>query len=272
MGGLIDLDTRFKFGENWSQFEQHINCKAIENARKGLEKLISPQEIKDKKILDIGSGSGLHSLVALIQGAKEVYAIDIDPISVRTTRKVLSKYYEGNNWKCEEMSVFDLSPGIHGNYDIVYAWGVLHHTGDMYRALLKAMAMVAPERLFLVALYRKTKMCNFWKIEKKFYSKSSSQVQRLIRKIYMALFFLDYRLRTGKKSAEYIRDYSESRGMNYYNDVHDWLGGYPYESVNPNKLKLFMKNNGFDCRREFLMPSSLGFFGSGNDEFAFQRR
>ena len=266
-----DVDNHFSFGENWLDYSRHLSDEVIKNDENSFNKLIKPEEIRNKTFLDIGSGSGLHSLVALRQGAKDVLSIDIDPVSVHTTRQVLSRYCSDKNWKCEAVSVFDLSTDKYGYYDIVYSWGVLHHTGNLYRAIDAALNMVSPKGMCALALYRKTRMCRLWKVEKKFYSRSSKLVQGIIRELYIGLFRVGYTIIKRKSYKEFIRQYSRNRGMNYYNDVHDWLGGYPYESISPDDLRNFVENRGFKSMREFLVPASIGLLGSGNDEFVFKR-
>ncbi|MCA3275110.1 MAG: class I SAM-dependent methyltransferase [Methylobacterium sp.] len=130
-------------------------------------------------MLDIGCGSGLHSLAALRLGAARVHAIDLDRLSVETTRDLLGRYAAGEAWTVEELSVFDMA-GL-PQYDIVYSWGVLHHTGAMRRAIGEAAARVAPGGLLCLALYRRTPFCGLWRIEKRLYCASPAPVQRLLR-------------------------------------------------------------------------------------------
>jgi hypothetical protein len=65
--------------------------------------------------------------------------------------------------------------------------------------------------------------------------------------------------------------YSANRGINYYNDVHDWLGGYPYESTSPDSCMQLFPELGFSFVSAKIQPISPGrvLFGSGCDEFIF---
>ncbi|MHC4116283.1 MAG: class I SAM-dependent methyltransferase [Planctomycetota bacterium] len=198
--------------------------------------------------------------------------MDIDPACLDATRKVLSRHYDGDNWQCKDVSVFDLTRAEYGTFDIVYSWGVLHHTGDMYNAISKALDMVSPGGLCVLALYRRTRLCGFWRLEKKFYSRSSESGQYLVRRLYVAL----YRLRCLARGASMerdIRDYYEKRGMSFYHDIHDWLGGYPYESTTPQELQRHVDAfGGFRLLQCFECKSSrMGIFGTGCDQFVFQR-
>ena len=46
-----------------------------------------PQYIKDKVVLDLGCGSGILGLAALLLGAKYCYSLDIDPEAIAHTKK-----------------------------------------------------------------------------------------------------------------------------------------------------------------------------------------
>jgi SAM-dependent methyltransferase len=136
-------ETHFAFGRNWAAYAEKVTEAEVEEAVKGLSRLLGGERLDGKRFLDIGSGSGLHSLAALRLGAAEVLAVDLDADSVATTKAVLSRFAPRGNWRAEQRSVFDLDPQRKGTFDIVYSWGVLHHTGDMMRAIRQAAAMTA---------------------------------------------------------------------------------------------------------------------------------
>jgi SAM-dependent methyltransferase len=267
---LHRLETHFSFGENWQNYSQSINENRIQSAVKDMSRLLPTEEIDGKKVLDIGCGSGLHSLAALLLGAREVMATDIDPKSVETAKNVLNRFGSGKKFSASIKSVFDLSPEELGRFDVVYSWGVLHHTGDMYEAIRRAAALVAPRGSLVLALYRKTKMCSFWTFEKKLYNKAPIFLRKIFSAIFSVFLLLD-QMRRGQNPLRFIREYSKKRGMSFTHDVNDWLGGYPYESISPDELHSFAKSLGFSLKREFVHPSGLGLFGSGCDEFVFVR-
>src|SRR5215213_1120252 len=131
-----DDDTRFSFGENWREFLEHIDDQRIEIAEKAILSLLGQQRLDGLTFLDIGSGSGLSSLAARRLGAR-VHSFDYDPQSVACTQELKRRYFpEDSDWTVEEGSVLDRDYlESLGKFDIVYSWGVLHHTGDMWRAL-----------------------------------------------------------------------------------------------------------------------------------------
>lgn len=174
-----------------------------------------------------------------------------------------------------QCSVFDAELQAFGEFDVVYSWGVLHHTGDMARALVLAAGRVKPEGLFIFALYRKTWMCPFWKIEKRWYARASKTGQALVRQIYVGLFRLGLLL-TGHNFSDYVHHYRSNRGMDFQHDVHDWLGGYPYESISVHEAESFMREEGFvsvliHAVRGRYFGRSTGILGSGCDEFVYRR-
>jgi 2-polyprenyl-6-hydroxyphenyl methylase/3-demethylubiquinone-9 3-methyltransferase len=267
-----DLASHFEFGRNWSEYAELIDAQRIDQAIRGLERLAGRTALEGRSFLDIGCGSGLHSLAALHLGAARVLAVDLDPHSVATARQVLSQNAPEREWEVREKSVFDLDPQQLGTFDVVYAWGSLHHTGAMYDAWTRAAGMVAPGGILIVAVYRKTRLCRLWKIEKWLYTKSPAWIQRCLRAAFVAAMRLAFFL-TRRDFRKYRESYGQAyRGMNYEHDVHDWLGGYPYESVSPTEADRFRQSLEFVRVRLFVEGRTrLGLFGSGNDEYVWQR-
>lgn len=271
-GDLRQLDSHFAFGENWKAFVETLSEESIAEAVRGLAKLFPADELRGRDFLDIGCGSGLSMLAALRLGARSVTGIDIDPNSVEAARAVLTRHAAGQTWRTQVASVFDFAPDDGRTFDVVHSWGVLHHTGDMWPAVRKAAALVAPKGYLALALYRKTPLCGFWCVEKKFYTRSGAAVQAAITTAYRGIYKVAL-LATGRNPAAYIRAYKSARGMNWSHDVHDWLGGYPYESVTPQEVSAVLTGLGFDAVRTFEKPAAAkGLFGSHCDEFVAVRR
>lgn len=267
MTDLLDVSTHFRFGENWADYSKLVDERRIADALKSLERLCG--DLTGKTFLDIGSGSGLFSVSALRLGASEVVATDLDEDSVATTRKLLSK--EGRrDWRAERISVFELPHKIREKFDIVYSWGVLHHTGDMWRAVENAAAMVKDDGLFAFSLYEKTPLCGFWTQEKRIYRRLPKLVQSIIRWGYHSAWAAAL-LATGHNPVRRWREGNE-RGMSIAHDAHDWLGGFPYESTSPPDVIAFMEKRGF--RHVETVPFRIrlgGLFGSGCTEYVFRK-
>jgi len=268
---LIELKSHFAFGKNWESYAKLVNDSQVEQAIAGLQRLLGG-DLRGKRFVDVGCGSGVHSLAALRLGATEVVALDIDPASVATTRHLLEKHAAGEHWSTHEMSVFDLEPDGLGPYDVVYSWGVLHHTGNLHRALRAAGALVAPGGQFIFALYYRTPLCRFWKLEKRWYSAASPVAQARARSIYVGLHRMLYPLKYSGSFNDFIANYSKRRGMDYYHDVHDWLGGWPYESISAAETEQLMQQLGLRRIRAFgRKRKTVGLFGVGCNEYVYGR-
>ena len=263
------LSTHFRFGENWQSFQARVDQARIAEAVRGLEKLVP--DLSKQRFLDIGCGSGLSMLAALRLGASSVVGTDIDPDSVAASRNLLSRSAPGKDWQVLERSILDMGGVTLGTFDVVYSWGVLHHTADMWTALAKAGLLVKPNGLLVVALYHKTPLCTFWRKEKRFYAHADPWQQKTIRFIYKGAFLL--RLFTiGQNPRRYVADYHIGRGMDWNHDVHDWLGGYPYESTLPREVVPKLSEAGFVVEKIVENRSArMGIFGSGCDEYVARR-
>lgn len=271
---LTSVDSHFAFGENWSGFARQIDARRIQVAEASIRRLVGREDLDGLSFLDVGSGSGLDSLAALRLGCTRLLAIDIDPASVETTRGTLAAFPTAAPCECRRLSVFDLADFNVGTFDVVYSWGVLHHTGAMHGAIDAAARAVAPGGMAVFAFYRKTPLCHLWQLEKRWYSKAPAWAQRLARGIYIGAYWASLAV-CGRSPRRYIRTYSErSRGMDFYRNVHDWLGGYPYESISAAEIESYMGDLGFVMVRSFTYAGRLGrlgLFGSGNDEYIFRR-
>jgi 2-polyprenyl-3-methyl-5-hydroxy-6-metoxy-1,4-benzoquinol methylase len=270
---LTDRGTHFDFGKNWANYAQLLDQARIDQAIRSLERLCGGR-IDGKSFLDIGCGSGLYSLSAVKLGASKILGVDLDADSVGTTRAVMTQHAPNSVWEAREGTVFDLAAAEFGQFDVVYSWGVLHHTGDMYRAIKCAAAMTKPGGQFVFALYRKTRCCEFWKLEKRWCAKASPQAQRGAQAIYRVVLRLALTLR-GHSHRRFLETCQLNRGMSFQHDVHDWLGGWPYESIAPNEVDELMTDLGFAPVRRFLVTEKAipnGILGSGCDEYVYQRR
>lgn len=267
---LRDVDSHFAFGRNWASYASLIDAVAIDESKKGLLKLIPRKELQGRSFLDIGCGSGLHALAAAELGVGRIMAVDIDADSIGTTKAVLSSRQITVPWQAEQISVFDIDPVRYGKFDIVYSWGVLHHTGDMWEAVRKAAGLVAPHGLFAFALYRATTMDRFWKLEKRWYARASRLGQSLARTAYITTYRVGHALARRGSFRDFVANYRSSRGMDFRHDVHDWLGGFPYETALAAEVDGKMTALGFKAERVFARPKSFGLLGSGCDEYVYR--
>lgn len=265
-------DDAFGFGRNWQTYvAEHLTPEAERIARDSLIELVG--DIAGKSILDIGSGSGLFSLGAYKLGAARIVSIDVDPDSVASTRHLRERAGAPDLWTVQPGSILDdelvgeLKPA-----DIVYSWGVLHHTGDMWKAIRNAAKLVRPGGQFVIAIYNRADGARFfnserWQTIKRFYNHSPRPVQVGMELGYRGQFAARKLLKRRNPLA-FSRDYKRTRGMALKTDMIDWLGGYPYEFASTDEIIRFCEAElGFTTVR----VNALTGRGTGNNEFVFER-
>ena len=260
------LATHFAFGENWESYSKLIDDKKIGDATSGLLAFVGP--LAGRSFLDIGCGSGLHALSALGIGVSSITAIDIDPKSVETTQATLSRFADGAAWRAETVSV--LSPDFDqlGQFDVVYSWGALHHTGNMREAIKRAAQHVKSGGLFAIAIYSKTPFCAAWRVEKRLYTYSPKYVQNTLfwaYKLTMDSLIWAKSTITGTRK-------NLGRGMDINHDYRDWIGGYPYDSATPAESDALVLPLGFHkVRQKVPKRNFMGLFGTGCAEYLYKR-
>jgi 2-polyprenyl-3-methyl-5-hydroxy-6-metoxy-1,4-benzoquinol methylase len=265
----LNKSLRFQFGKNWENFLKQLTEERIDEAVKSLQEMLGVETLKGKTFLDIGSGSGLFSLAAKRLGA-EVFSFDVDPNSVGCTHYLKEKYYpRDSTWKVESGSVLDEEYiKSLGEFDVVYSWGVLHHTGSMWKAIDNALIPIKENGLFFIAIYNDMGNKSYrWRRIKKIYC-SSFMGKLLVTSIvgsYMTIGNIYSSTVNTRKPFKYIKDYKSSRGMSFFTDLADWLGGYPYEFSTPDKIIMPLFKKGFQ------LENILCVNGHGNNQFVFRK-
>lgn len=260
----------FAFGENWKKFLRVLSDEHIHEAEKALSSFLGASDLTGRRFLDIGSGSGLHSLAAHRMGAV-VHSFDYDPQSVACTEELKRRYASNpNQWIVEQGSILDETYlKSLGEFDISYAWGVLHHTGALWQALHNAQLPVRQNGLLFVAIYNDQGFISkFWKLVKRTHC-SGWLGRTLMSIIFYPVFFLAglaIDLVHFRNPAIRYREHKKYRGMSLLHDWRDWLGGYPFEPAQPKKIISFYENLGFELVR--FEPTGHGF---GNNQFLFRR-
>jgi 2-polyprenyl-6-hydroxyphenyl methylase/3-demethylubiquinone-9 3-methyltransferase len=195
-------------------------------------------------------------------GAK-VLSFDYDGQSVACTRELKRRYFENDgDWTVQSGSVLDLEylVGL-GTFDIVYSWGVLHHTGDMWTALENVDRVVAHGGRLFVALYNfQPFFTKYWTFVKRTFNRYplSRPVFLLVHSLYPTLPRILLRFVQGRRL---------ERGMSAWRDLVDWLGGYPFEASKPEEIFAFYRKKGYH-----LMALKTVGGRHGCNEFVFEKR
>lgn len=253
---------QFDFGQNWKEFsEACLDSDHVAQARSHFRDLLSGIDLRGKTFLDIGFGQGLSLLIAHQEGAT-VAGLDINPKCaevVARNRAALGIDEEIETYVGSVLNPEDLKPLASRTFDIVHSWGVLHHTGDMDRAIGNACRFVGPGGHFVLAIYNRHWSSIPWLWIKWLYC----HVPGLLRKPMIALFypviFVAKFVVTGKNP------FRMSRGMDFYYNVVDWVGGYPYEYASIREMTDFMQK-----KRFALVKSVPALVPTGCNEFVFR--
>ena len=262
----------FSFGKNWSNFLEKITPEQVAQAADYLRSFFpDPDYILGKTVIDVWSGSGIMSLAFIHLGAKHVTSIDIDAHSVACTKKVQELYkISHDQWNVIQWSILDQAwIESLGTFDIVYSRWVIHHSGNMRQGLKNALSLGHDNSYLYIALYNTcTRVVEgtswFWTKAKRIYS--LQPWSRYILKPLYTLYLIAGITATGKNPISYIRGYKSFRGMNFFTDIEDRLGGYPYEHASYKEVIKFYADHGYSLIKWVEVRSI------GCNEFLFAKK
>jgi len=269
----------FQFGKNWRHFnESYLNEHRVQLAVKSLQNFLGVESLHGKSFIDVGAGSGIDSLAAYELGASAITSFDYDENCVRCCHILKERVQNPNHWHITKGSVLDSEfMQSLGQFDVVYSWGVLHHTGNMWKAIENTLKLVKPGGVLFLAIYNKADgfafypdgrfgPSSFWLLEKKIYASLPGLLQNLIDYAVMSILFVVYILML-QNPFKVIRDHQLyfNKGMPWRINIKDWLGGYPYEYATVQEVFTFAKQRGFSLENLTCNNGLL------NNEFLLKR-
>ena len=269
----VEFNRRFEFGVNWARFLSLLNDTRIRLAEDSLRHMLEMEDLQGKTFLDVGSGSGLFSLAARRLGAR-VRSFDYDPQSVACTAELKRRYFPGDSdWIVEEGSVLDTGYLERlGSFDVVYSWGVLHHTGAMWRALENVAPRVVNGGKLFISIYNDQGLSSrLWLRIKRTYNALPGSLRWLVLlpafvRLWGPMSVRDVlRGRPFQTWRQYGRE--GARGMSPWCDVVDWVGGLPFEVAQPAQIFDFYRARGFRLERITTCGGNLGC-----NEFVFAKQ
>ena len=266
----IASGDRFAFGRNWRRFLSVVDDERIAIAQRALQGMLEMDRLDGQRFLDVGCGSGVFSLAASRLGAS-VHSFDYDPQSVACATLLRKRFAPDGEWTIEEGSVLDKAYLDRlGRFDVVYAWGVLHHTGSMWKALEHVAPLVKTSGKLFIAIYNdQGRISRQWRAVKRLYNKAPRPLRPLVLLPIMAYFEsreVAGRLLRGQNPLEGWLGIVDPRGMHKWYDWVDWIGGYPFEVAKPEEIFDFYRKRGFALTR---LHTERG--GPGCNEYVFQK-
>lgn len=234
---------------------------AGEVAAQSLQALLGRTDLGGATVLDVGCGSGIFAIAAHRIGAGRVLGVDINPRSIDASQQNLARLEPGAPVTFCHMSALD-RPAMDalGQFDLVYAWGSLHHTGSLYAAIINTARLVAPGGTLVLAIYNRHITSPVWRCIKWLYNHVPGLVQRIIALVFAGVIYVAKLAVTRRNPLE------KERGMDFWYDVIDWVGGYPYEYASPAEIEAFVQRLGFTLRT--LVSAQVP---TGCNEFVFER-
>ena len=239
----MEATRPFSCGENWQAYlDFGYNQQRLASAEEHLLRFLGRPDLKGRTFLDVGSGSGIHSAAALRAGARRVVSFDLDPASVEATRRLWRESGAPDHWHVRAGSVLDkaflatLEPA-----DIVYSWGVLHHTGKMWEAIANTEPLMKREGQLYLGLYVTGPKSDYWLDVKRAYNAASKPRRRAMEVWYGARHALFPQIVRLRNPLGLMRN--QGRGMTYWTGLRDWLGGYPYEDASVADVLKFAREH-----------------------------
>ncbi len=265
---MASTGHQFDFGENWQEFSRNaLTAGRVAQARSEFMELMAPLDLNGLSFVDIGFGQGLSLMTAAALGARSV-GCDINPKCQAALAQNLRFFPELSQAPPVVVGSI-LDPAVvealrkaipSASYDVVHSWGVLHHTGDLHRAIGNAACLVSPHGHLVVAIYNRHWTSKLWLAVKRTYVSCPRWIQRaLVAVLYPVIYGAKWAVTSGDPARQ-------QRGMDFYYNVVDWVGGYPYEYASIQETRKAVEALGFTMEK--AIPAEVP---TGCNQFVFKR-
>jgi SAM-dependent methyltransferase len=264
---------QFDFGNNWKSFsDSALTLSHLERARLDFRHLMQEVPLAGRSFLDIGFGQGLALCLAREAGAT-VYGNDIDQKCGEALASTL-RFFPELDLSSIPLVVGSILDDVvverlrqlsavkeSGGFDVVHSWGVLHHTGAMARAIQQVAILVRPQGHLVIAIYNRHLTSPIWYFIKRAFVAAPPLIQRIFIALFYPVIFVAKALVTRQSPLQ------KDRGMDFYHDVIDWIGGFPYEYASATEIITMLDQLGFQLERCILATVP-----TGCNQFVFRRR
>ncbi|MFQ6082591.1 MAG: class I SAM-dependent methyltransferase [Candidatus Aminicenantia bacterium] len=230
-----------------------------EASQSHLELFFKDDEIVNRTILDAGCGTGIFTIIFANKGAKKVIGVDISEGSLNTGRELKEKF-KLSNVEFQKDDMLNLS-FKENTFDIVWAWGTIHHTEDPYKAMEELIRVLKKDGIFFMALYKKTKLTFIHEIIRRVLIKTPRKSWTILSKIMafflspiVFLFKKREKSRKGEKLEELILDW-------YFVPIRHYFY--------PERIKSFLEKRNFIIEK--FLPASGRFNSTSNFIFKAKR-
>jgi ubiquinone/menaquinone biosynthesis C-methylase UbiE len=155
-----DVDDPIPYEENSQEFFREIDRRIFhprymrltaDASGKPFSLFVDFESLRGKDVLDVGIGSGIATQMFAEAGAN-VTGVDLTEWAVETTRRRLAAFdLEADVQQADAEQL----PFADAKFDLVFSWGVIHHSSDMDRALAELVRVTRPGGKVVLMVYHR---------------------------------------------------------------------------------------------------------------------
>jgi 2-polyprenyl-6-hydroxyphenyl methylase/3-demethylubiquinone-9 3-methyltransferase len=227
-------------------------------SREHLEGFFENGEVRGKSVLDAGCGSGVFSVIFAEKGAV-VTGVDASEKAIEAGKELKRERGE-ENVEFMRADMLDL-PFRDSSFDVVWAWGSVHHTERPMHALDELLRVLNTNGVMLLALYRKSRLTPLHGILTRIFSRAPLAVQPFLAKL-MALMLYPFVALFRKR--EKVR-----KGETLEHLVLDWFFVPARRHFDPDEIRSYVEARGLEVER---VVDAAGRFDSTSNFILKMRR